>query len=207
VLKKVSLNKIFILGCLFIIFGLPKNSYGQEDSTVIIQDSVIVVTEINKEDSIVLDESRRFVPKKAALYSAVMPGLGQVYNKKYWKVPLFYGAAGAFIFFAIQNNQDYLSFRESYLAKTDASTPRFDPFPTFSSEAVRVNRNAARRNRDFMIILASLVYALQIADASVDAHLKTFDVSDELTFDFKPQWETLMMQENLIGVSLKIYIR
>ena len=137
-------------------------------------------------------------PQRATIYSAIVPGLGQVYNKKYWKVPLVYGAVGipGYLFFynkkyynatryalAIVANHTY---RADSLAKVD---PQLRPFVTpdrdYSGSLLNA-RNEARRNMDYSVLVTLIMWGLNIVDATVDAHLKGFDVSDDLSLQIKP---------------------
>lgn len=145
-------------------------------------------------------------PRKATIYSAILPGLGQVYNKKYWKVPLIYIGFGTIGYFINWNNENYQLFRTGYRHLTDDNPETQD---YLKIEAVRRNnynlenqtefnnlktalskqQDYYRRNRDLLIISIVGFYGLNIIDASVDAHLFDFDISDDLTL----KWEPSMM--------------
>lgn len=122
-------------------------------------------------------------PNKAVLLSASFPGLGQVYNRSYWKLPLVYGALGACAFFIVRNQRNYAEFRDAYWARVDDDPLTTDPYADryTNAETLRELRNFYRRNRDFTIMLSVAAYLLNILDAYVDAHLKHFDVSDNLS--------------------------
>ncbi|MEQ9441041.1 MAG: DUF5683 domain-containing protein [Cyclobacteriaceae bacterium] len=128
-------------------------------------------------------------PRKAALFSAVLPGLGQVYNGKYWKVPIIYAGFATLGYFVIHNNDRYNLFRRALFAEQSGETNplvgiqngRFED-PTSIQRGI----DQFRRDRDFMIILITGMYALNIMDAIVDAHLIEFDINPELSFDLKP---------------------
>jgi hypothetical protein len=137
-------------------------------------------------------------PTKAALLSAALPGLGQVYNKKFWylKVPVIYAAAGALAFTLNFNQRNYKGFRDAYqyrLDKNPFTTPDAR-FNTGNDDGIRSQRDRFRRERDYTIILSIGLYLLQIAEAATTAHLKTFDVSDELSMRFKPSIEPIPLQ-------------
>jgi hypothetical protein len=127
-------------------------------------------------------------PSKATLYSTVLPGLGQVYNKKLWKVPAIYAGLGWFTYQAIANGQEFTRYRNGYKASLLGSDSLADPilvtlgFPAGTSGArLRAGRDLYRRNRDLSIMAVGLIYVLQIVDANVDGHLFNFDVSDDLS--------------------------
>lgn len=146
-------------------------------------------------------------PRKATIYSAVLPGLGQVYNKKYWKVPVIYLGFGTIAYFINWNNDNYQLFRRGYfdLIDDDPETQGY-----LEIEAVRRNnydlnnpthfnnlrtalmrqKDYFRRNRDLLFIGMVGFYGLNIIDASVDAHFFDFDISDDLTL----KWEPSLMQ-------------
>ncbi len=142
-------------------------------------------------------------PKKAAIYSAILPGLGQAYNKKYWKIPLVYIGFGAIGYFIDWNNDNYQLMLKGYRHWTDGneettgyleieSIRRWnydinDPTDySHVKDALQKQQDYYRRNRDLLIISFVGFYGLNIIDASVDAHLFNFDISDDLTFDWQP---------------------
>jgi len=138
-------------------------------------------------------------PAKAALWSAVFPGGGQFYNKAYWKLPLVYGTGAVLGYYLIDNNTKYQSFRNALLVRADNDPTTIDEYadnPEFPSlnvsngttaeTNIKYRRDYYRRNRDLTILLSIGAYALQIAEAYVNAHLKEFDVSDNLTLRVQP---------------------
>lgn len=121
-------------------------------------------------------------PKLAGTLSAVLPGAGQIYNAKFWKLGLVYGGLGGLGYLIHNNNKSYQSYRNVIRFRTGNNPGGSDLFPDYSTEQLITLQDQARRNRDLYIIGSTLVYMLQIVDAIVDAHLKTFDVSDDLSF-------------------------
>lgn len=140
-------------------------------------------------------------PRKATIYSAVLPGLGQIYNKKYWKLPFIYGGFVGFGYAIKWNNDYYVLYRQAYADIID-DDPNTNSFIDLVIEgnwdwnnasqvqqfATRLQnaKNGARRNRDFMVILTAAFYALNIIDATVDAHFFNFDIGDDLTMNWSP---------------------
>lgn len=111
-------------------------------------------------------------PTKAGLYSAVLPGLGQFYNKKYWKVPVVWGAVGAGAGIAIWNQNQYKKYREYYIAKLNGTPNEFvDQRPYLDKIALGNAQDRMKRQRDYAIAITGLIYILNIVDAVVDAHL------------------------------------
>jgi len=124
-------------------------------------------------------------PTKAALYSAVLPGLGQVYNRKYWKVPILYGG-GAFVYYLIdQFNNNYNELSNAYEAALNnqlGEYERFERYVNYTPDQIKAARDINRRYRDLNIIIMVGVYLVNVIDATVDAYLFNFDVSKDLSF-------------------------
>ncbi|MEP2023569.1 MAG: DUF5683 domain-containing protein [Reichenbachiella sp.] len=119
-------------------------------------------------------------PDKAALYAAVFPGLGQMYNRQYWKLPILYGGAILIGHFIKYNNDFYNDFRNAYLANIEGTLDESSPFSRYTEEALQLNAEKFKRNRDFMIIMGVVYYLVQIVDAHVSAHLIEFNINDDL---------------------------
>jgi len=126
-------------------------------------------------------------PKKASIYSAVLPGLGQAYNKKYWKIPLIYAGFAGMGYFIVTNNDKYKTYRTAYLNRVDDDPNTTDPYTEiYSDQDLITLKDYYRRNRDLAIICSGLWYVMNILDASVDAHLFYFDVGDNLSMQIAP---------------------
>ena len=146
-------------------------------------------------DSVVV-KKKVHSPQKATLYSAIFPGLGQIYNKKYWKVPIVYGAIGipAYLFF--YNKKYYNASRYALKVVVSGTTnadslskvdPQLRALVDRKAEGSILNyRNQFRRDMDYSVLITLLMWGLNIVDATVDGHLKGFDVSDELTLKVRP---------------------
>lgn len=149
-------------------------------------------------------------PRKAAIRSALVPGLGQIYNKKYWKLPIVYGALGASGAVFVYNLTNYRDTRFAYRVKYNMRVNRTDSllFNSIKSnlqplpeESLRYYRDQFRRDIDYSVLFFLLLWGLNVVDASVDAHLKTFDVGPDLSFQLKAGYSELA-QTN--GLSLKM---
>lgn len=138
---------------------------------------------------VVLDSTSRppinpLSPAKAAFYSALLPGLGQAYNKKYWKIPLVYAALGTGVYFYLNNDKEYKRYRDAYknrLAGFD--TDEFwgtGSTPQISNEALIRAQRTLSRNREISILVTIGIYALNVIDANVDAHLLQYNVDENL---------------------------
>jgi hypothetical protein len=122
-------------------------------------------------------------PTKAGLYSAVLPGLGQFYNKKYWKIPIVWGAVGAGVGIAVWNDNQYRKYREYYIAKLNGTPNEFvDSHPWLDKVALGNAQDRAKRQRDYAIAITGLIYILNIVDAVVDAHLYESRHDPDLSF-------------------------
>lgn len=141
-------------------------------------------------------EFKPLAPSKAAFYSAILPGLGQVYNKKYWKVPLVFGAIGGSIYAYQWNNDNYQRFRAAFKRRQAGFTDDEyydlegnnlpgDP-PDLDVDDLEYQQERFQGDRDLWLVVAIGMYALNIVDANVDAHLKQFNIDDDLSIDFEP---------------------
>lgn len=132
--------------------------------------------------SIVTPEAYEHSVKKAVRYSAILPGLGQAYNRKYWKIPIIYGLGGFTVYSALQNQDLYIRHRNAYRLRSDDDPATIDEFEgQQTARELQLNRDQYRQTRDLNWILTLGVYALNLVDASVDAHLFNFNVSDDLS--------------------------
>ena len=131
-------------------------------------------------DSIKFNAINPLAPAKAAFYSALLPGMGQAYNKKYWKIPLVYGALGTAIFAYRFNDIRYNEFRDAYKRRLEGFTDDQFAFLT-DKERLVSGQKFYERNRDISTFFIIVVYVLNIIDANVDAHLKQFNVNDKLS--------------------------
>ncbi len=136
------------------------------------------------ENAVVVEEKKAInplSPSKAAFYSAILPGLGQAYNKKYWKIPLVYAALGTGIYFYVDNNKNYNRYRRAYKRRLAGfNDDEFQNIVT-DNDALIDAQEFYQRNRDLSLLLTVVAYVLNIVDANVDAHLLQFNVSDDLS--------------------------
>src|SRR5687768_2407864 len=196
-----------------VCFCLMQHSYSQRilDSTgrTIVSDTSGVPTDSlrklaepvkdKKVDSVVKAHS----PRKAIIRSAIIPGWGQIYNKKYWKLPLVYGALGATGYVFFDNLQVYKDSRFAYKAKYKASLPadkgrdtsllaQIKPeYRVYSLESLRANRDQFRKYIDYSVLFFVFFWGLNVVDAAVDGHLKAFDVSPDLSLRVKPGYSEM----------------
>lgn len=132
------------------------------------------------------DKMNPLRPAKAAFYSAALPGLGQAYNKKYWKIPIVYGAIGTALYFYFDNDKVYDRYRNAY--KRRLAGFRDDEFygpsetPFISEDALIRAQRTLKRNKEMSMLIAVGLYALNIIDANVDAHLLQYNMDENLSF-------------------------
>jgi|AntAceMinimDraft_9_1070365.scaffolds.fasta_scaffold82912_2 hypothetical protein len=166
----------------------------------------IVAQNINNSDTTTL--VKKHSPKKATIYSAVIPGLGQAYNKKYWKIPIVYTGFGVLSYFIISNRNEYLQFREAYdyVILGDTLNPiNNDYVNIYSADKLLKARDFYRRNMEFSMILTGFWYILNIVDASVDAHLFDYDISDDLSLHIEPMVKsTFIKPEPITGITIRL---
>ncbi len=150
-------------------------------------------------------------PAKAAFYSAILPGLGQAYNKKYWKIPIVYGAIGTGIYFYVTNNKEYNRYRDAYKSRlagftndefyfsVDGSTKL--PTPRVTTESLERGQKFFRKNKEIALLVTFGLYALNIVDANVDAHLLQYNVDENLSLAPHYKFNELDASSNL-GLTL-----
>ncbi|WP_350215763.1 DUF5683 domain-containing protein [Ekhidna sp.] len=177
--------------------GYTLITYAQ-DKPILIDDSTFAKAD---EDAELFEEVSSLDPQRAALLSAVFPGMGQVYNKQYWKVPIVLAGVITFAHFIDYNNKVYHSLRNAALIT--ARDPESNPFKSIvtTENALIRNRDVFRRNRDMLIIVGSAFYILQIVDAHVSAHLEEFKVNDKLALGIEPSIQPTPLFSQAIGLS------
>lgn len=165
----------------------------KDERAIVVQDSILAQNEYDP-----------LAPSKAAFYSAVVPGLGQAYNKKYWKIPIIYAGIGTGIYFYNQNTKDYNRFRDAY--KRRLAGFQDDEFQGISDDRLIDAQRTASRNRDVSIIVSIAFYLLNIIDANVDAHLRQYNISDDLSLLPNVNMDSLDKQANY-GLSFTFHIK
>jgi hypothetical protein len=149
-------------------------------------------------------------PKKATIMSAALPGLGQVYNGKWWKVPIIYGGFAGLTYMAVNNHVQMTRYRDAYLLRHDDDPDTVDEFDGRYSDAnLRELKTTSQRSRDLSFIIMGLLYVLNIIDANVDGHLKDFDVSEDLSLRIRPMMQQQMVPGQLPtpGITMTFTVR
>lgn len=153
-------------------------------------------------DSINRKPINPLAPAKAAFYSAILPGLGQAYNKSYWKIPLVYGGIGTGVYFYSRNNTKYHEFRDEYKKRLNGTSNPTDPlYGNLDNDRLIAGQRFYQRNRDLSVIVIAAFYILNIVDANVDAHLIQFNVDDDLSLSPNIQQNEIDYKHS-VGLSL-----
>jgi hypothetical protein len=201
---------------------LPLLATAQKKDTLVVKDSagtIVSSKPLPKEPLKKTDTVKKHSPRKAALYSAVLPGLGQAYNKKYWKIPLAWAAVGIPITLFFDNQKWYNRTRYglAVVANNTAGNtsqagldsmarvhPKLRPLVDAKAEGSLLRyRNEFRKDMDYSILFTLLLWGLNVVDATVDAHLKGFNVSDDLSLKIKPS----LLPGNVPGITFAFNFR
>jgi hypothetical protein len=151
-------------------------------------------------------------PKKAAVFSAVLPGLGQAYNHKYWKIPIVYVGFGAFGYFIHQNYTEYQKFKEAYIWKVSNDTVPINNeyiYKYESADQLKSGKDYYLRNFELTCILTGLWYILNILDATVDAYLMDYEINENLSLHIEPgiARQDLAARQPVMGFTLTLHFR
>ncbi len=155
---------------------------------------------LQADTAVMLDWRARHQPARATIYSAILPGAGQVYNRKYWKVPIVLGGLGVSYWFIQDNNKEYKRYKTAYLDVVNGRSDEFNG--QYSGDQLRNVADTYHRWRDLSYVAFGLVYALNIIDASVDAYFVRFDVSDDLTLRAGPSLD--LAAQGALGITLSV---
>jgi hypothetical protein len=196
---------------LLIVLFFASNIYSQNapvDSLIVKKDS----TAIQKTEPDTSKKKRVYNPRVAAIRSAILPGLGQIYNRKYWKLPIVYGGLGVCGYVFFDNIKTYKEYKFAYKARIDAEANPPDStgynqlksiYKTLSPNTIRAARDEFRRYVDYSALIFILLWGVNVIDATVDAHLKAFDVSPDLSLYIKPGYSDIA-KTNGVSLVLKI---
>jgi hypothetical protein len=190
-------NKQLYIISFFLFFGYL--SFAQNDKT---NDSL----KVDRDLLVVLDTIQSkpiniLAPSRAAFYSAVLPGLGQAYNKKYWKIPIVYAALGTGIYFYVANDKEYDRYRNEYKRRLAGNSAASGEFPLVSDDGLINAQQTLKRQKELSLLITIGLYALNIVDANVDAHLLQYNVDENLAI--KPHFQYNRMENSSdLGLTL-----
>lgn len=185
------------------------NAYSQ----VVPAENIVVVNDsASKKSKTDTTKKKIYDPKVAARRSAIIPGWGQAYNKKYWKIPIIYGGLGVTGYIFVNNIKIYKEYKFAYAARVKAEPPTLDStdyhqlddiYKVLSPNSIRSARDEFRRYVDYSALVFILLWGLNVVDAAVDAHLKNFDISPDLSLQLRPGYSELA-KTNGLSLVLKI---
>jgi len=182
VLKNKTYKLIF---CFLFAMSLQTGNFLFAQITVTADTNVVKVdsSKTKKEKKI----KKATIPWKASLMSGIIPGIGQIYNRKYWKLPIVWGALATSMYFVIDNQTKYIGFRDAYRSWVNDSIilPNYQQYQ-YNPTGLKNERDNYERTRNIFIIVTAALWTLNIVDAAVDAHLSTFDVGPDLSMKIAP---------------------
>lgn len=192
-------KKRLFLKCVILLIGMlfiQQNGYSQYAEKYNYPDSTFI---------------KAHSPHKATFLSALVPGLGQIYNKAYWKVPVLYAGFTGLGYYASYNNQIYKKYQRELLARTDGDPNTESTLPEgYTNESIISQRDTWRRYRDLCYIGIGLLYVAQIIDADVDAHLFDYDISEDLSMRVEPvmlDTRTLALERSPSPIGIRCTIK
>ena len=195
------MNRLFVI---IALLAMALTGHAQEEAELVVDtlrtDEVSIMIDSTKQVKLPRDWSTwKPNPQRALCLALVLPGAGQIYNRKYWKLPIFYGGFMGCIYALTWNNMMYKDYSQAYLdlMDTDPSTNSYNKFLHLGVEITEANENRFkqifknrkdkyRRWRDMSIFVMIGVYALSVIDAYVDAELSEFDISKDLSLEVRP---------------------
>jgi len=182
--------KVFLTSILLFLSFFPDVSGQPSVDTIPMADSVL---------------RKKHNPTKATLFSTLLPGLGQIYNRKYWKVPIIYAGFGVMTYFIYTNADEYLDFRCAYIESVNGITNGNyeDLVARYTQQELLSAVEYYRRNLEISVLITALWYVLNIVDATVDAHLFTYNISENLTLKASPEL-MLPVRGHLVQPGLKL---
>lgn len=190
---------------LFFFLLLAAPALKAQDSVRVVRDDSLIME--SRDTMLIKSYATRYNPRKALLFAAILPGLGQIYNKKYWKLPLVYGGFISIGYGMNLYQTGYRKYKNQLFDNLNANPSDeslVNPESEFTTSQLRTIVDRYRRERDFMVVLMAGMYLLQIIDAHVDAHLKEFDLNPNLQVSIEPTLEQNALMGRQTGVSLII---
>lgn len=187
-------TRIYII--VFFSFFLSANLIAQKNTTAL------------KKKQLQFDNNKYnpLSPSKAAFYSAIFPGGGQIYNKKYWKAPIVWAAIGTSAYYYFENKDGYNRYRTAFKLRKQGLRDEFtdeNGNTLISIDGLENAQKVLRKNRDLSLLTGVLLYVLQIVEASVNAHLLQFDTDDSLSLKPMVYPDPFLMEAPKVGLTLK----
>ena len=183
--------------CILFVALFSATLFAQKDST-----NVKIKNKLNTSQGIYNPLS----PSKASFYSAIFPGMGQIYNRKYWKAPIVWGALAIPTYYYQLNNSEYKRYRRAYKLRKNGLQDEFtldDRSTPVSQETLETAQKQLRENRDMSLLTGVILYVLQIVEASVNAHLIQFNTDDNLSFKPALIMDPINIETPTVGLTIK----
>lgn len=163
-------------------------------------------TQINVGDNVSIHLSKKKVfepnPKKAGLYSAILPGLGQFYNRQYWKIPVIYAGLAVAGYYFADNLKNYQDYRKAYIGRINNSYPTDKYVTIYTQDQLQQLQNDYNRYLNLTVLFTGVGYTLQVLEAITGAHLKNFDISRDISIHAQP-----VVYPKAIGIGLAVNFR
>jgi hypothetical protein len=207
----MRVGKTLLAGISILIFIAVGSAQAQrkkvispEDSTFMLNQDMDSISLSDNIKTIYLDSAILKRPKIAAYLAAALPGLGQIYNKNYWKLPILYGGGAALAYFINWNNNKYHQYSQAMADKRNGVTTNL--LATAPEDNLQRGIDYYRRYRDFVMIFVGGLYLIQIVDAHVEAHLENFDITEDLSLRLRPFIEDSEYMNRYVGLGIIITI-
>jgi hypothetical protein len=200
-LMRILLNQSYLFIFIFSVFDYI-NVTAQIVDTLL--PKVVIKKEVPKvifPDSIFQFRTKHPLPKRAGLYSALLPGLGQVYNKQYWKTGLVIVGTGVITYFMVENHTNYKRFQKAYIDRLNNPNNKTD-FPNRTAEDLKSIRDSYRQLKEYTVISAVVGYLVTILDAYTSSHLKSFDMGKDISYHFGSPSVTPINQPLVISCAI-----
>ena len=195
-----------LLLCVFVISGFHISACdkcGVQQTNLFAGTSILLKDTTNKVPN--LNKQAR----RATVMSAILPGLGQAYNRRYWKIPIIYGVAAGLGYLSLGSNKQYQTYKQALTYRYDDDTSTNDDFPDYTDDNLVLLKKQYKKRRDFCYIGIGAVYLLNIVDANVDAHLRGFNekINENISLSVKPYSNVMMTFNQPVyhsGLKLKL---
>ncbi len=189
-----SLPKLAGVLLFTVLLSIGWGSYGQNTT-------VDTVVKIGNDATVTISGKHVFQPnpKRAGLYSAIVPGLGQFYNRQYWKVPVIYAGLAVAGYYFADNLKNYQDYRKAYIGRINNPYPTDKYVGIYTIDQLQQLQNDYNRYLNLTVLATSVGYMLQVMEAITGAHLKNFDVSRDISLHAQP-----MVYPHALGVSIAV---
>lgn len=191
------MKKIFFAGLFYFFYS--SNLFAQESDSIALKQTEVKPA-LSFPDSIFKFKVSKPIAKRAGLYSALLPGLGQAYNKQYWKIGFVTAATGVVAYFYIDNRKNYQTYQKAYINRLN-NPSIVDDYPNRSLDDLNLIRKTYRKYTEYTVIAGTVCYLINILDAFTSAHLKAFDMSKDISLRVAP----IFNESKQAGIAMTIF--